>query len=326
MPARFPSERKLTYATGAISNGNYGTMGVVNLPRDLSAVNRRGYASTDSKGIPYTFKVAVHWIPSGLDGSGYVVSGSSDIRTTVKFLTVPNNWVAKNAGKVWHDARLTGMKRAGLKNKQLGAYAKEIRYNWDESDSSSSFLAPVDGAGAALAGGTWDTTTIFTPLDEDGFSLKLLGTGHDEDNTQTGTVINALHSYLQSRGTVELDSNLDIETVPSDRSLLLSLQMGSDSDEDERAALIANVKDSQDAPPYDPFDGADTNNDITESVESARIIMYPSQNAGIVTTTFEAPYGLFEVLAANRDPGDNSGVVDDMAFTVEVLDIYPMQG
>ena len=325
MPA-FPrfTEKKLTYATGAIANGNFANVGVVNLPKDLSIVNRRGYDHTDSSGLPHVFRVAVHWYPSELDGSGYVVSGSSDVRTSVKFLTVPNNWVAKNAGIAWHRAREASLKRAGIKKSDLGAYAKTIRYNWE--GVSTTFLNPVDGSGAALVGGTWDTTSIFNSIDEDGFRLKLIGTGDDEDSLTSETDINCLFSYLQSRATVRDDSNAHGNNTPSNKSFLLSTLHGNDPDTDASAALRANVKGAQDNPPYDQIDGADTNNDITEPVEAARIVMYPSQNAGIVSAVFDVPYGIFEVLAANRDPDDNSGIVDDMAFSVEVLDIYPMLG
>jgi hypothetical protein len=323
MPAKMPSQNKLLYATGAISNGNYTSVGVVNLPKDLSIVNRRGYDHTDSKGVPYTFKVAVHWIPSGLDGSGYTVTAAADVRTSVKFLTVANNWVAKNAGVAWHKARMASMKRNGIKMVQLGAYAKTIRYNW--LSDATTFLDPVDGAGAALVGGTWDTTTVFNDNDEDGFRLRLIGTGDDEDNVTTTTDINALFSYLQSRGTVKGDSNVEISNTPSKHSLLMSTMIGT-GDADETGYITGDVKGAQDNPPYDQIVGSDTNNDITEALEAGRLVMYPSQQSGIITSVFEVPFGIFEVQAANRDPDDNSGFVDDMAFSVEVLDIYPMQG
>lgn len=324
MPAKMPSQNKLLYATGAISNGNFSSAGVVNLPKDLSIVNRRGYDHTDSKGVPYTFRVAVHWMPSGIDGSGYTVTAAADVRTTVKFLTVANNWVAKNAGIKWHQARMDSMKRNGIKMSQLGAYAKTIRYNWE--GQATTFLAPVDGAGTAFVGGTWDTTKIFNAIDEDGFTLRLIGDGDNEDGTVATTDINALSSYLQSRMTVEPDSNLSAEDVPATRSLLLSTRLGLDADVDEQSNLTSDVQGAQDNPPYDEFVPADASNDITETHEAGRLVMYPSQNSGIITSVFEVPYGIFEVQAANRDPDDNSGFVDDMAFAVEVLDIYPMLG
>jgi len=319
-----PSARKFLYATPAIANGNVSQVGIVNLPKDLSILNRRGYASTDSKGVPYVFRVAVNWYPSGVDGSGYTPGADLDTRTTVRFLTVQNNWVTKNAGVAWHQARLAGMKRIGVKMSHLGAYAKEIRYNWDAAGSS--WLAPKDGAGNAYVGGTWDTTTVFNAIDEDGFALKLVGVGSDEDGTIATSVINSSFSYLQSRSSVLADSNLEVDNVPSKKSLLLSTKLGLDSDDDHSHGLRTEVAGAQDNPPYDMIDGADTNNDITEPTEAARIIMYPSVQSGVVTTVFEAPYGIFEILASNRDPDDNAGIVDDMAFSVEVLDIYPMQG
>jgi hypothetical protein len=44
------------------------------------------------------------------------------------------------------------------------------------------------------------------------------------------------------------------------------------------------------------------------------------------TAVLDVPFGIFRVLSANRDPGDNSGIVDDLALGLEVLDIFEMQG
>ncbi len=322
---KFPTERRLTYSTGAISNAAFSDVGKVCIPKDLSIVNRRNYTHTDNQGVPLIYKVAVHWIPSGLDGSGYTTldPASADTRTTVKFLTCPNNWVAKQAGIKWHKARMASLKRAGVKMKTLGAYAKTIRYNWEEA--ATTFLSPYDGDGNAYAGGTWDTTKIFNAIDEDGFTLRLVGSMDNEDGTVTTTDINALGSYLQSRHTVLPDSNLEIEEVPADKSLLLATLQGEDPDQDHVGGLRQNVRGEQDNPPYDEIATADAANDITEPVEAARLVMYPGQNSGIVSTVFEVPFGIFQIRASNQDPGNNSGIVDDMAFSVEVLDIYPSQ-
>ena len=322
---KIPSARKLMYQTGAMSDTTFSDIGVTNLVKDLSIVNRRGHDHTDSKGVPYNFRVAVTVYPQALDGTGYnVTANSDDLRTTIKFLTVPDNWVAKNAGIAWHQARNASMKRIGVKKDQLGAYAKTIRYNWDES--ATSFKAPVNGIGIAYAGGTWDTTKIFNAIDEDGFTLKLLGAGDDENDTIAGTDINALHSYLQSKATVLPDSNEHVSDVPSDRSLLLSTKHGFDSDADEVALLRAEVQNVQDNPPYDEFISSDTANDITEKTEAARIVMYPSRNAGGVSVVFNAPYGMFQMIGVHRDVSGDSNVLDSLAYSVEVLDIFPMQG
>ena len=121
--AKFPSQRKIMYAGGAVSNGNFAQTHLVNLPKDLSIMNRRGYGSTTNKGVPLVFRVAATVYPSGLDGSGYVTSVSSDVKSTVKFLGVQNNWVTKNAAVKWHAARNNMWKKAGVKKKDLGAYS-----------------------------------------------------------------------------------------------------------------------------------------------------------------------------------------------------------
>ena len=241
---KFPTERRMTYQTGAISNAAFSDIGKVCIPKDLSILNRRNYTHTDNKGVPLIYKVAVHWFPSGLDGSGYTTldPSSADTRTTIKFLTCPNNWVAKQAGIKWHNARISSLKRAGIKMKSLGAYAKTIRYNWEEVDTT--FLAPYDGDGAAYVGGTWDRTKIFNAIDEDGFQLKLVGAADNEDGTVATTDINALASYLQSRQTVLPDSNLETEDNPATRSLLLATMNGEDTDDDHVSNLRTNANGS----------------------------------------------------------------------------------
>ena len=138
--AKFPSQRKIMYAGATVSNGNFAETHTISLPKDLSILNRRGYASTTNKGVPLVFRVAATVYPTGLDGSGYTTSVSSDVRTTVKFLGCQNNWVMKNAAVKFHAAREKMFKKAGVKKAHRGAYAHEIRYGYDAAGDS--FAAP----------------------------------------------------------------------------------------------------------------------------------------------------------------------------------------
>ena len=65
MAIKFPTQNKLLYQTGALSNDAYtglssgGVIGDLNLPKDLSILNRRGYASTTKKGVPLIYRCKV---------------------------------------------------------------------------------------------------------------------------------------------------------------------------------------------------------------------------------------------------------------------------
>ncbi len=193
---KYPSQNRLMYATSAISNGTFTETNNINLPKDLSSLNRRGYASTQ-KGVPWIYRCAVTVYPSGLDGSGYVTSTSSDVKTTVKFLGCQNNWVMKNAAVKWHAAREQTFREAGVKKKDRGAYSGEIRYGYDAAGDTWS--VPVDGLGAAFTGGTWDISSLAYSQDS-AFGLVLVGNGDDEESDAfAGSQLQIGHSYLVSR-------------------------------------------------------------------------------------------------------------------------------
>ena len=323
--AKFPSQRKIMYAGAAVSNGNFAETHTLCLPKDLSILNRRGYASTTRKGVPLVYRVAATVYPSGLDGSGYTTSVSSDVRTTVKYLGCQNNWVMKNAAVKFHAAREKMFAKAGVKKAHRGAYSHEIRYGYDSYGDS--FAAPVDGNGDAFTGGTWDLSDMSTE-DDVSFKLRLVGTGIDESAASAIADLGIGLSYLQSRGKVADDTNLETSDTPAKFSILNDLLDDSDLDLAYKDDIVSEAQDAQDNPPYDTMASGDTNNDITEEVELGRTVLMPQGSGATLpqTTILDVPFGIFRVLMANRDPNDDSGIVDDLALGLEVLDIFEMQG
>ncbi len=323
--AKFPSQRKLMYAGAAVSNGNFAETHTISLPKDLSVVNRRGYASTTRKGVPLVFRVAATVYPTGLDGSGYTTSVSSDVRTTVKFLGCQNNWVMRNAAVKFHAAREKMFRKAGVKKAHRGAYSHEIRYNYDETGTT--FADSVDGEGNVFTGGTWDHSTLTTEDDVD-FSLRLIGAGTDESAASSPGGLQIGFSYLSSRAQVPADSNLEASTGPAAFSYLNDLLDDSSLDLVYKDDIVTTAKNEADNPPYDEWAAGDTNHDITEEVELGRSVLMPQGSGATLpqTTIIDVPFGLFRVLMAHRDPGDNSGITDDLCLGLEVLDIFEMQG
>ena len=226
--AKFPSQRKLHYKLEGIDDASMVSLGYLNLPKDLSIVNRRGYASTTRKGVPLIFRCKVDfYIHNHIgqllddDGTDLAAAYNADMQAVLKLTGVQNNWTVRNAAVKFHAAQREMWKKAGVKTKHLGAYAHEIRYNYDQHGNT--WLAPVDGDGAALAGGTWDQTQLMTESDSGGFSLKLVGTGVDERSVGATDSLNIAHSYMMSRATVPADSNLESSDIPGDKSILNEL-------------------------------------------------------------------------------------------------------
>ncbi len=327
--AKFPSQRKIMYAGAAVSNGSFAETHTLCVPKDLSILNRRGYASTTRKGVPLVYRVAATVYPTGLDGSGYTTNVSSDVRSSVKFLGCQNNWVMKNAAVKFHAAREQMFRDAGVKKGSRGSYSHEIRYGYD--NVSDSFAAPVDGLGAAFTGGTWDISELSYGADP-AFGVFLVGDGVDEESadvTMTGLSIG--HSYLMSRISQQADTNLETEEGPAQFSILNQMLEGDLAVTSADDNIVEEGRNAQDNPPYEVLDisaSGDVSHDITEEVELGRLNLSPQGSGATLpqTTVLDVPFGIMRVLMAHRDPGDNSGITDDLALGLEVLDIFEMQG
>ncbi len=333
---KFPSQSKLQYETPALGDDAWASAGYLCLPKDLSILNRRGYQSTTRKGVPLVYRCAVTLSQHTLTGraSARDSAGDSsaseetdtetlpafDNTTLLKFDGCQNNWVMRNAAVKWHALRQVMWKGASITKSQLGSYTDAIRYNLDSA--SQSWNTPVDGDGAAFTGGTWDVSLFVSEPDPE-FQLKLIGTGNDEDAAINTSVINMAYSYLSSRSHVPEDTNLESTETPAVNSIMKQMMNFDGVDRTEQSYIETDVKGQGDNPPYDIFASADTNHDITEPVELGRCIAGPGN--GIGTMIIDIPFGLARVQARHSGSQDQT-VVDPVAYSVEVLDIYEMQG
>lgn len=257
---KFPSQNKLQYAHAAtVSNDGWTTLttrnaaddgtvtGHLNLFKDLSILNRRGYSMTTNKGVPYVVRAKIDLYLQDEDGFGLNTAAGTDFATTLKIDGCQNNWVMRNAAVKWHAAREAMFRKAGIPRSQRGAYAKTIRYNWDAADDQ--WVQPIDGAGDPFTGGTWDSTTISTEDDTD-MQLRLNGSGVDEGSAVSAASLNMAHSYLCSRAAVPDDSNLESSTTPEAFSVLNDMLANYPSfNVKDDVTVIA--RDEQDNPPYD---------------------------------------------------------------------------
>jgi hypothetical protein len=254
------------------------------------------------------------------DGQGPSTALGSDLQATLKIDGCQNNWVMKNAAVKYHAAREKQLKDLGVTKAQRGAYAHEIRYQYDSANDT--WLVPIDGDGDPFVGGDWDATEMVTE-DDAAWQLKLVGTGIDESSDVSATAVQIGFSYLSSRSQVPADSNLESNAAPAKFSLLRSLLDNSDLAHGHTDDVIANVQAEGDAPPYEQWAASSTNHDITEPVELGRAIAGFGNAYG--SCIVEIPFGLANLRATVFDAADTN-VTPSGLVCVEVLDIYEMQG
>ncbi len=309
---KVPSESKLYYESSAVSNQTYTAAGKINLVRDLAVVNRHNVTHTNTKGVPYVLRCAVTVTPlvATASGSDYAQVSSEDANQVkvIDIETIPNSWVARNAGVKTHAARENMFKQQGIKKKERGAYSKTVRYTY--AASPDTFLTPKSGGGSGTAYtmGTWD----YSALRQDDASLAhlpILGNS------------GIMSLYLDSRKQIDADSNSDSDDTnqPADNNILRSLlspTLGISNQDDEVTAL---GRDEQDNPPYQ----LDNNGDAIETIRAHRFFLGHG-TAYKQTAVIDVPYGMMEFKAINAFKDAGSDITDGFNIHVEVLGMYEM--
>jgi len=325
---KFPSQRKLLYYDDSISNDTLGLIssggtgsGAICLPKDLSIVNRRGYASTTRKGVPLVYRVKVDLYSQALDATGPSAAVGSDFQTTLKIDGCQNNWVMRNAAVKMHAARENQFKLGGIKKSQRGAYSHEIRYGYDAHNQT--WLTPIDGDGNAFTGGTWDLTTLSTH-DDDDVKITLCGAATTEESSLSVTQVNLPFAYLSSRANMNADTNLENSVTPTKYSIINSMLTPGEVLFSTRDQLVEEARDAQDDVPYDVFAVDDVNNDITEPMELCRIVsgLGSSLHSSAI---IDVPFGIMSMKASHFDAADTN-TTHGIMVALEVLDIYEMEG
>lgn len=332
MAIKFPSQNKLNYAqAAAVSNDGWtafttrnaaddGTIstGQLNIPKDLSILNMRGYHSAD-KGVPLVYDCVFTLYAQDEDGFGYDLTPGIDFATTLKIDGCLNNWVMRNAAVKFHAAREKMFRDAGITKKMRGAYSSEIRYDWDAAGDT--WLQPVDGNGDPFAGGTWDTSRL-SLVDDNDFSLRLVGDGVTEDSAVSPSSVHIGYSYLSSRQNIPDDTNLESDTLAK-YSILRNMLAPQDRSGNVSDDISDEAADAQDNPPYDVFAISDTGHDITEAVELGRAVAGLGNQ--IASVRVQIPFGICSLRLTHYDQADTN-VTSEPFIQVEVMDIYPMQG
>ncbi len=340
--AKFPSQNLMTYDTPNLTNDDLQDCGTLNIPKDLSILNRRGYASTTRKGVPLVFRTRFTLYSADRDGrrpaldtndAGSTSSDTvaetiqqADFTTLLRVSGCQDNWVMRNAAIKFHQAREKMFRDTGVLKKDLGAYAHEIRYNY--VTDGESFVDPVDGDGTAFTGGTWDAT-ILAYSGDNAFSLKLVGSGDNEEaDAFAGSALQIGHSYLLSRVNQQADTNLETEEGPAKFSVLQKMMapLSGATASGHEDQVIEGARDDQDNPPYEVLDisaSGDVDHDITEPVLLGQGMT--SISTPVASFICDVPFGLAKIHARHSGGGDQN-VVDPVFYTAEVLKISEMQG
>lgn len=301
-----------------------GVAGALNIPKDLSLLNRRGYASTTRKGVPLIYRVKVDLYATNFDGTGTSAAVGTDFVTTLRARGCQNNWVMKNAAVKFHAAREKMFRDAGVKKTGRGAYSHEIRYGLDAHNDA--WIVPVDGDGSAFTGGTWDVSEL-TWGNDSSFTPVLISAGDDEETDLfSGSKLQIGHSYLLSRLSQQADTNLPASEGPAKFSVLLEMLSDKFDESGRTDDIRETARDDQDNPPYevlDLSDSGDINHDITEPVELGRCLVGPG--AQYASMIMDVPFGLCDLYLQHYDAADTNTTHNPM-WTVEVLDIFEMQG
>ena len=305
-------EGKLNYklegfdATSATTDAD---VGYVNLARDLSAVNRKGFEHTTRKGVPlvYHCKMTVYRLfnTDRPNSSLVVLPGVAQ-----------SNWVTRNAAVKLHAAREAMFRNAGISKGDRGRYDKTIRYGMTAHNQTWLLPSMTDGNLTFTDIGEWDLSKIAIDQDTE-LVPTLFGPVFNEAAASTGNSFNLGNAYLNSRRKIQLDDMDDTEGQ-ADHSVMRSMFNVEDATDDELAVI---ADDNQDKPPYDHDAVAGT---FTSYAYGDAAIL---GNYGAVKDVvhFDAPFGLV-TLGASKSTDSSGNLSDDVLLQIEVLGISEMQG
>ena len=312
-------EGTLNYNSGTIATTAHTPIEIVNLCRDLSAINRKGFNQTSSKGVPlvYHCRITMYRTPDASD---------ADLLTEMVAITAPQNWVYRNAAVKLHAARNKMFAKNGVTKSMLGRYAKTIRYGFSEAAAGdmTSYNLPLgetnpDSSQVALwdedGSEIWDLSQLAITTDTSLYAT-LCHNSLDEESAITGAVsFNLAEAYLNSRKTVQLDDETDADT-PASFSIIRDMFQDYQAGTSDEVLVISETV--QDNPPYD---ADDIDGSFTQCVEQGRC--HTGQGtASISIMNVDVPFGLL-CLRARRWNAGGSGNFD---FRVDVLGVSEMQG
>jgi len=301
-PVDFSGETSENYHQGAA---------YINLPKDLSLVNRKGFDMTSSKGVPLVYHTRLTIHRSTQD--------DTDVTLIVGVNGAQSNWVTRNASVKTHFAREKMYANAGVKKSERGRYDKTLRLNFDAA--SQTWLVPHLNDGSTTwdaTGADWDPSKIAVGEDAD-LIPTLFGAVVNEENAISAATFNIQNAYLASRRKVVIEDVGDAEDVGA-HSILRQMFVVDDADSDEIQAIAHSVGDE---PPYNSDAAAGTYTSMT----SLGIHQIGNLAVPMGVMDVDIPFGICQLSLAKQTVDNANGSMEgSIIVAVEVLGISEMQG
>lgn len=286
---RTPAHRYIRYLlehTGTGEDSHF-----IDIARDLSGLNRRLYR----QGKVYRVKSAtVH---------------SSTQTTFVKFATVPDTWVSRNAWKrgkkFWDMMNSRAMLGTGQNYKGRWHDFKVLMHADQTSDADQG--TPIDSGDNAMNSGEWVYSKFTSPdgtSTSDEFQAYFMG-----DHTGSAgsrTFISLIQSYGESRATVN-NGDPQLDSDSDDDPLANLFDSGTETDE-----ILDDLQTDNDLPPYsfaagstlgDRYPGAGDNLPKPWVVREVSLDQ-DANGAFAIARGFDAICGLIEVETTSSQDGD----------------------
>lgn len=307
--AVIPAEYCLKYALAGDGSDVY-----IDLMRDISAINRRGYNQGQI--------VQISHIELRQEG----ITTSSDLGVNVTVKRLPLTWVAAQAymkaREAWlHQQKLVGSDyghSAGGQTRIRPKY-EDFKVYMDRGHRAGTTLPTLDGAGNAVVQGEWDySKLVYADQAVDPEVVRepyLHMIGDDVSNTDVG-IINA---YEDSRATV----SPTMPNVPAAASSNIYALLSSGQDDGAAQEVITNMEDDNDNPPYSlaHYPGGPVN--YPTNVDSAYLATSTS-NPIVRSGSMIAMCGLLRIFSQGKKV-DGSGNVVDAQIPATML-VHLVQG
>ncbi len=285
----------------------------LNIPRDLSAINRKNVDMVTREGVPINYHCRFTILRPATD--------DTDVSTTLILHGAQQNWVTRNASVKLHHAREKMFSNAGIRKSERGRYDKTLRLNYNAA--SQTWLVPYlnDGSSTFTDLGEWDPSKV--AIDDDADLIPcLFGSVMNEEATVSGATFNIQNAYLNSRRAVETDDQVDADSS-APHSILRSMVNVEDAVDDELQVI---AQDNQDQTPYnaDEIKGSFTSGSYLGITQVGNLAQ------SLVTVDVTIPFGIcaLGIAKLTADGGNSSanGLDGDITILCEVLGTSEMQG
>lgn len=259
-----------------------GTDVYIDLMRDVSRINRRLYNQGQC--------VRISHIEIRQDSADQTLG----LNTTIKVL--PLTWVAAQAYMKARQAWFEQQREASKHQGSIRPKYEDFKVLMDAGHRNGVTLDTLDGAGDPVAAGDWDySQLVYAYQGSDPEVVRevyLHMVGADVSTTDVGLI----NAYEDSRATVSSAQ----PNVPATASSNIYARISSGQDEASTAAIIDNIEDQNDSPPYDitNYPGGPTN--YPTNVDKA-YLQTSAANPIVSTGGFVAMCGLLRIYSQGKN-------------------------